>query len=186
MDKFKKDLEHGQAGEELFMTQVLEKEGYTLVNYNNDYRWDIKTLKNNAPNYWEVKMDDKSVHTGNFYIECQSYGKSSGIMTSQSQYFVIMVPSLDEAYLFNTKKLREYLVSNKTSIVAGGDDMATRGFLINKNSLILDPTINKRIIETDMSTLRYGKPKLIDELFQDNEIDDDPLPWEVEDDDDNN
>lgn len=163
-NNFQKNLAHGQKGE-VAVANFLTKKGYTLNHYNNDFRYDISmTNKNGQEKLFEVKEDDRSIATSNFYFEIESYSKPSGILTSQSNYWVVLVPSANEGYIFNTKTLREYVQKYFSTIVPGGEGLNTKGAIMNCVSTL--GNIAHTVIKFDMSDLVAVKQvnELEDEL----------------------
>ena len=79
-----------------------------LIKFNNDYRYDFKTLDKIK---YEVKTDELSLKTNNLFIEFESYKKYSGI--SRSHYY-IFCDTIDY-YLIETQKLKKILsnIENK-------------------------------------------------------------------------
>ena len=72
-----------------------------VVKFNNDYRYDFKTLDKIK---YEVKTDELSLKTNNLFIEFESYKKPSGIILSQSHYYIFN--DTINYYLIETQKLK--------------------------------------------------------------------------------
>lgn len=73
---------------------------------NEDYRYDLLAKKGTNELTFEVKWDDELKNTGNLAVEYESWGKPSGIITTQSDYWVF-VDSYNNLYWIETTKLRE-------------------------------------------------------------------------------
>lgn len=99
-----------------------------LVIGNNDNKFDLIFLKNVKFITVEVKFDNKYHITGNFFIECTSYGKPSGIDTTKSDFWIQVDKDLN-FYCIETRILKE-LCNNKRKIQSGCKDSGNEGYLI--------------------------------------------------------
>jgi signal recognition particle subunit SEC65 len=107
---------------------------------------EVKTERGNFsnPKSW--------VHTGNIAIEFESYGKPSGINATESDYWFHNLDIGDETFatvVFNTQSLKRII--NKLDYkrtVSGGDNMASRMYLLNLEKLFSSDVI-KAFEETD-------------------------------------
>ena len=59
-NNFTEDVVFGEEGEK-FITEYLENKGLKLINTNQDYKYDLKMLKNNFkaevnPKVWEINQ----------------------------------------------------------------------------------------------------------------------------------
>ena len=110
--KFSKDLSYGKKHEKLVM----------------------KSMEN-----FELKTDRMAHKTGNVYVEFQSRGKDSGILTSKSDTWIFKIVSKGDRHLFSIHipltRLKK-LVSKDYRIVPGGDNLTSRGYLIPLTDLI--------------------------------------------------
>jgi len=125
---FKFDLQLGQLGES-FIARLLQD----------------KTI--------EVKFDFGTHRTGNFYIEYESRGKSSGIATTQATYWILIAASehgcrlknnMSElqkedilfAVMMETDRLKHLCRTQYyRKDVPGGDDNTSKGILIKSDKL---------------------------------------------------
>ena len=77
----------------------------------------------------EIKTErDTWAKTGNICIEVQSYGKPSGLASTEAELWVQNLVKDGElvcSLVFNTDKLKEIVKSMNTRTVMGGDDMST-------------------------------------------------------------
>ncbi len=108
------------------------------MKHNNDFRFDLEIgqLKEKELNdilsnsKIEVKHDLKALITGNVFVEYQSRGVPSGIVTSQSEWYCFAVG--DTLHFIKTKylkdKCRQYL--NTSRDVVGGDADTSKGILL--------------------------------------------------------
>jgi hypothetical protein len=90
----------------------------------------------------EVKSErDVWQKTGNIAIEYECYGKPSGINTTESDYWFHNLCIGDETFatlVFDTKSLKK--LDYKRS-VSGGDNMASRMYLLNLQKLFSSDVI---------------------------------------------
>lgn len=112
----------------------------------NKYNIDIKSFcDNNKYDFittddikYEVKTDEASKKTNNFFIEFSGYKKPSGIATTESNYYILS--NTVDYYLIETGKLKE-LIKNNTFKIVKVKTNDTYGYLINKNIIILNSII---------------------------------------------
>jgi hypothetical protein len=94
----------------------------------------------------EVKTErDMWSKTGNIAIEFQSYGKPSGINATESDYWCHNLAIGDDVYcrlLFSVSNLKK-IVNNLEfhRVVNGGDNMASRMYLLNLSKLFSTDTV---------------------------------------------
>jgi hypothetical protein len=108
------------------------------LNYNNDFRYDLKIGQEYETKLFEllgktieVKRDFKCLETGNIFVEYESRNKPSGIAISEADYYCywlsnyhLIIIEKDEL-----KKLcRKYLKTNRD--VKGGDMNTSKGILL--------------------------------------------------------
>ncbi len=93
----------------------------------------------------EVKSEkDLWQKTGNICIEYESWGKPSGIEATESDYWFHNLCVGDDEYctlVFDTKVLKKIISINKFRSVSGGDNNASRMYLIPLNKLFLPEAI---------------------------------------------
>ena len=110
--KFNKDLSYGKKHEKLVM----------------------KSMEN-----FELKTDRMAHKTGNVYVEFQSRGKNSGILTSKSDTWIFKIVSKGDRHLFSIHipltRLKK-LVSKDYRVVLGGDNLTSKGYLVPFSDLI--------------------------------------------------
>jgi hypothetical protein len=114
------------------------------MDYRSDFEYDLKVgqvaekelgeiLENKTI---EVKRDLLTAKTGNVFIEYSSRGKPSGIATTKSDFYCIVIE--DTFIILPTKLLkkkgRPYLNTNRD--VLGGDDNTSKGILLPVIDLI--------------------------------------------------
>ena len=110
--KFSKDLSYGKKHEKLVM----------------------KSMEN-----FELKTDRMAYKTGNVYVEFQSRGRNSGILTSKSDTWIFKIVSKGDRHLFSIhiplSRLKK-LVSKDYRVMPGGDKLTSRGYLVPLTDLI--------------------------------------------------
>jgi len=88
----------------------------------------------------EVKTErDKWQQTGNICIETECYGKPSGLSKTEADVWAHNLVKDDEVVctlLFNTNKLKEMMEEMKPRTVYGGDNKASKLFLVGLRDLI--------------------------------------------------
>lgn len=99
----------------------------------------------------EVKTDHKSKITNNFFIEFKQYGKASGIMTTEADFYIIndgikyylitverlkmLIKTMEEN---GTLKKNKHMLRINNEVIIDGNNIPfiTEGFLIPKNIII--------------------------------------------------
>jgi hypothetical protein len=114
------------------------------MDFNSDFKYDLKVgqLKELelgkifSNSKIEVKYDLKASKTGNVFVEYQSRGKSSGLSTSESDYYCFCFEST--YHLISSKELknrcRKYFNTNRD--VVGGDSNTSKGILLPTKELL--------------------------------------------------
>tara|TARA_R110000803_G_scaffold106557_4_gene174645 strand:+ start:581 stop:931 length:351 start_codon:yes stop_codon:yes gene_type:complete len=115
------------------------------MEYNNDFKYDLKVgqvaekllaeiLENKKI---EVKKDLKAIKTGNIFVEYFSWGKASGISTSEADFYCFFITD-GRMFLIETKELKQlcrvYLGTNRDKL--GGDSNTSKGILLPLKDLI--------------------------------------------------
>tara|TARA_R100000278_G_scaffold71980_1_gene56613 strand:+ start:31 stop:471 length:441 start_codon:yes stop_codon:yes gene_type:complete len=132
--KFDIDLAYGKIREQ------------RVADMLQDEKIEVKTERGNFsnPKSW--------VHTGNIAIEFESYGKPSGINATESDYWFHNLDIGDETFatvVFNTQSLKRIIDKlDYKRTVSGGDNMASRLYLLNLEKLFSSDVI-KAFEETD-------------------------------------
>ena len=152
------------------MSKHLQQKGI-VSNINTDYKYDI--LVENSPvqpelnflvgKYIEVKNDLGATQYKNVFIEYISRGKTSGISTTEAEYYAIWI-SKKQVILISTDKLKDLCRPYHGTYrdVKGGDDKTSKGIKLpiydifnvstetneiqidDRNKLIIDRTIAGR------------------------------------------
>jgi hypothetical protein len=88
----------------------------------------------------EIKTErDKWASTGNICIEIESYGKPSGLTSTEAELWVHNLVKDGElccSLVFNTDKLRAVMEDMKPYTVMGGDHKASKLYLVNIQKLL--------------------------------------------------
>ncbi|MBC8437051.1 hypothetical protein H8D85_01860 [bacterium] len=163
-DKFNKDLEYGRDGE-MVIGLYLSMQGMQIIEgvskdfYNPDYDLLMYSPKHDKNLKFEVKTDNyvsDELDTGNIAIEIMYKGKSSGLSSTKSDWWVYYMPNIssNNVWMMQVDKLRDLIKKNikRLKVVMGGDD--------NQSKLVLIPrkeysryfgidTIKKKDIEDE-------------------------------------
>lgn len=133
---FKPLLKLGQNAEQLALDKLLLFYNYqkTKIKFNDDKRYDIKLNKIK----YEIKCDVRATKTNNIFIEYQAYGKASGIETTESHYYLIVIPYETEPLylLIKVKKLKK-LITDKLYFknIEPNEILLTGGYLFKLDVL---------------------------------------------------
>ena len=133
MNTFHEDLEAGLAIEQRVL-QILQKQYpcATLVKAHKGYDIWIPEIHKSV----EVKLDQKSQHTGNIVIEIEMFGKPSGLMSTTADVWVIYD---GEIFIKITpRNITKCIFLNKlqfVEFVGNGDIQVKKAFLVPKNIL---------------------------------------------------
>tara|TARA_R100000231_G_scaffold131986_1_gene104252 strand:- start:275 stop:727 length:453 start_codon:yes stop_codon:yes gene_type:complete len=125
--KFDIDLAYGKVREQRVADMLQNK------------KIEVKTERGNFsnPKSW--------VHTGNIAIEFESYGKPSGIAATESDYWFHNLDIGDETFasvVFDTQSLKRIIDKlDYKRIVSGGDNKASRMYLLNLEKLFSSDVI---------------------------------------------
>jgi hypothetical protein len=133
-----------------------------MASFNNDKRFDIDLAYGNIHEQQvaemlegakiEVKTErNKWAETGNICLEYESYGKPSGIASTEADYWFHRLAIEDEVYctlVFDVTILRKILKRTKAyKRVSGGDNNASRILLVPLAQLLSPSTVQKYIKE---------------------------------------
>jgi hypothetical protein len=128
--EFYKKLKKYQPYEKIAAEKIANIYNVKIVSYNNDYRYDFIMSDNNK---YELKCDVMSIKTGNFFIEIQAYGKLSGLLITEADYYIIS--NTIDYYLIETNKLKEIIEKNNCSVLSTKNNLTT-GHILKKILLI--------------------------------------------------
>lgn len=132
---FKKDLIEGKLGE-LRMIKFLEGRGNVLVSTNDTKTHDFifRTPKKVTLSF-ETKTDiyvSPDYDTRNMFIEYECRGEPSGIVVTESDWFIYHFKHLNEAWFIKTEKLKQMISMYPffTTFKSGDPRSNTKGYLI--------------------------------------------------------
>jgi len=132
---FYKDISFGDQGNE-FVKNFLVYQGMKFVCFNHDEKYDILMNYNDKQITFEVKTDsycgDKAKDKGNIAIEIECRGKTSGLQTTQSDYYMYYMPKIQELWRIKTSHLKTLIDNNNFYISENGGDLGSK----TKNVLI--------------------------------------------------
>ena len=74
--------------------------------------------------------------SGNLFIEVESRGKSSGIEHTQADYWAFMTHDKKVSIVIDRDTLQKVLKAHTGDKVRGGDNMTSKGYLIQAKQLI--------------------------------------------------
>lgn len=130
MNKFHADLARGRVFEmeslKLFkyksaMQPITEKRKY--------FDWEL-VLEDDSTILLEVKSDFMGYKTGNFALEYECRGCGSGITTTTADFYIIYIVKPDKSYDVYKIPTEMLIVKNNWRKVSGGDNMASRLYLV--------------------------------------------------------
>lgn len=135
MNKFKSDLIFGKKYEKAFLNIINAKDFKIMEGNFKEY--DLEVYNNNKITKYEIKSDRLTTKTGNICIEYRSYGKDSGISTSESDYygyFEVIDSDNHILYLIPTNYIKDCIKDKKyTRTMKGGDNYKSEFYLFKKN-----------------------------------------------------
>lgn len=119
-----------------------------MIQFHNGFEYDLKVgqdgesefsnlLRKGRPFYTvECKRDMKVHESGNLFIEVESRGKQSGIEHTQADYWAFMTHDKKVSIVVDRDTLQNVLRAHTGDKVRGGDNMTSKGYLIQAKQLI--------------------------------------------------
>lgn len=135
LDKIESDkAEHEVA-------DILTQNGFSVLEFGCDRRYDLSTMKNDKQYFFEVKEDSTCERTGNIGLEFSCRGKDSGIRTSQSDFYVYKVHTPYHAVMYillKTSTLKKMIADHVYHrIIIGGDkDSNSKCYLFHYEDVV--------------------------------------------------
>lgn len=130
---FKTDLQRGLEIEERVLAILRKKYPCaTLVNAFKGYDIWIPEIDKAV----EVKFDPMSQRTGNIVVEIEMYGKDSGLMVTQADYWVFYDGQM--FVIMPVKHIFKCIFLSKlqyVEFIGEGDSQIKKAFLVDKNTL---------------------------------------------------
>lgn len=134
MDKFNKDLEQGELGEQIIAERFFKK-GWQILEFRKDKKWDVKMIKGGVITTLEIKTDRYEYFggkiTNNIFLELYCSGKKSGILGSEADFFIYYFPDWEVAYKIKMTDVRK-LIPFGCRTTMSGDGGRVEGILINR------------------------------------------------------
>ena len=120
----------------------LKKNDFSITQFHKDLKYGKKHEKlvmKSRENY-ELKTDRLAYKTGNAFIEFRSRNKVSGVVTSKSDIWIFKIVDKNDKHLFSIEipldRLREKVYNSTYRIVAGGDNLTSKGYLVPLQDLV--------------------------------------------------
>ena len=105
---FNEKLIEGHCFEKLASQKICELNKVTVDHFRCNYKYDFKTSDDIT---YEVKHDNTSIKTGNFFIEYSSDDQPSGIMTTEAKYHILI--SGEKYYVIKTDDIKQLINDKK-------------------------------------------------------------------------
>ena len=130
---FNKDLPIAKKTEMQIANFLVENQDMTLIGTSDTLKnvnrsdFDVRMKFNKSQKIVdiEIKEDFSCARTGNIGVECESWGRPSGIAVSKAYFYLYKVHTSDgkkSVYIIQTSKLKE-MIANELyhRVVVGGD-----------------------------------------------------------------
>ena len=120
----------------------LKSHDFSITQFNKDFKYGKKheKLVMKSREDYELKTDRLAHKTGNVFVEIESRKKESGIITSKSSIWIFKIVDKNDKHLFSIEipldRLRDKVYNSTYRIVAGGDSLTSRGYIITLQDLI--------------------------------------------------
>ena len=120
----------------------LKTHDFSISKFTEDLKYGKrheKLVRKSREDY-ELKTDRLSHKTGNVFVEFESRGKESGIITSKSDIWLFKIVDKNDKHLFSIEipldRLRKKVYNSTYRIVRGGDNLTSKGYLVPLQDLI--------------------------------------------------
>ena len=120
----------------------LKESDFSVTQFSKDFKYGKKheKLVMKSREDYELKTDRLAHTTGNAFVEIESRKKESGIITSKSNIWIFKIVDKNDKHLFSIEipldRLRNKVYNSIYRIVAGGDNLTSKGYLIPLQDLI--------------------------------------------------
>ena len=127
-------LKKYQPYEELASEKICLLNSVSVLNTCNTYKYDFETSDGIK---YEVKADEMSLRTNNFFIEFIGYGKPSGITTTEAKFYILTDTKI--YYLIDVEALKKLIITCPILTTADGETMGhiVKKAVIKENSIII-------------------------------------------------
>ena len=127
-------LKKYQPYEELASEKICLLNSVSVLNTCNTYKYDFETSDGIK---YEVKADEMSLRTNNFFIEFIGYGKPSGITTTEAKFYILTDTKI--YYLIDVDELKKICIDKPILTTADGKTMGhiVKRAVIKENSIII-------------------------------------------------
>jgi len=120
----------------------LKESDFSVTQFNKDFKYGKKheKLVMKSREDYELKTDRLACKTGNAFVEFESRNKESGIITSKAGIWIFKIVDKKDKHLFSIEipldRLRKRVYNSTYRIVAGGDNLTSKGYLVPLQDLI--------------------------------------------------
>ena len=120
----------------------LKESDFSVTQFSKDFKYGKKheKLVMKSREDYELKTDRLAHKTGNAFVEFESRGKESGIITSKSDIWLFKIVNKSDKHLFSVEipldRLRKKVYNSTYRIVRGGDNLTSKGYLVPLQDLI--------------------------------------------------
>lgn len=99
----------------------------------------------------EVKFDEMAAKTGNLCFEMSNGSKMTGIMSTKADMVYYVVPNKEAAtvYVFDTKKLRDFISEPSNVTIKNGGDRRKFVLALAKIQAVVDSELPEEIFEIE-------------------------------------
>lgn len=127
-------LKKYQPYEELASEKICLLNSVSVLNTCNTYKYDFETSDGIK---YEVKADEMSLRTNNFFIEFIGYGKPSGITTTEAKFYILTDTKI--YYLIDVDELKKICIDKPILTTRDGLTMGhiVKRAVIKENSIII-------------------------------------------------
>jgi len=120
----------------------LKESDFSVTQFSKDFKYGKKheKLVMKSREDYEFKTDRLAHKTGNAFVEFESRGKESGVVTSKSSIWIFKIVDKSDKHLFSIEipldRLRKKVYNSTYRIVRGGDNLTSKGYLVPLQDLI--------------------------------------------------